>query len=231
MGFKKAKITTTLVEALKPGETVMDTELPGYLVRRQLGEARIYAVRKHANGKRHFETVGEHGREGWTEVRARRKALDIISALRNGLDPATERLKVKAMPTLAEWAETFFDKHGPTLETQDVRRLPQPATCPYSPMRCGRPAGTKLPGAAENGSNHVRTRASAASQVEGQGAHRQLHAGLYWSTVFKGLREGRLPAEDLSQPSTRDQKIPRTSTGTLPDCGGVGQARRGFGGS
>ncbi len=114
MGFKKAKITTTLVEALKPGETVMDTELPGYLVRRQLGEARIYAVRKHANGKRHFETVGEHGREGWTEVRARRKALDIISALRNGLDPATERLKVKAMPTLAEWAETFFDKHGPT---------------------------------------------------------------------------------------------------------------------
>ena len=113
MGFKKAKITTTVVESLKPGETVTVTELPGYLVRRQLGEARIYAVRKHANGKRHFETVGEHGREGWTEVRARRKALDIISALRNGLDPATERLKVKAMPTLAESAETFFDKHGP----------------------------------------------------------------------------------------------------------------------
>ena len=63
MGFKKAKITTTVVESLKPGESVTDTELPGYLVRRQLGEARIYAVRKHANGKRHFETIGEHGRE------------------------------------------------------------------------------------------------------------------------------------------------------------------------
>jgi integrase len=120
MGFKQAKITTTVVEALKPGETVMDTELPGYLVRRQLGEARIYAVRKYANGKRHFETIGEHGREGWTEVRARRKALDIISALRNGLNPAAERLKAKAMPALAEWAETFFETHGPALKPKTL---------------------------------------------------------------------------------------------------------------
>jgi integrase len=120
MGFKKAKITTTLVDALKAGETVMDTELPGYLVRRQQGDARIYAVRKHANGKRHFETIGEHGREGWTEVRARRKALDIISALRNGLDPAAERIKLKAVPTVAEWADTFFETHGPALKPKTL---------------------------------------------------------------------------------------------------------------
>ncbi len=33
--FRNSKITTRLVEALKPGEMVGDTELPGYFVRRQ----------------------------------------------------------------------------------------------------------------------------------------------------------------------------------------------------
>ena len=116
MGFRKAKITTTLVEALKPGETVMDTDLPGYMVRRQKGEARIYAVRKFANGRRHYETIGEHGREGWTEARARKEALNVISALNKGLDPAAERDKVKGMPILADWARDVLDQRAAKLK-------------------------------------------------------------------------------------------------------------------
>jgi integrase len=98
----------------------MDTDLPGYMVRRQKGEARIYAVRKYANNKRHFETIGEHGREGWTEARARRAALNVIAALRNGLDPAAERTKSRTMPLLAEWAEAFLENRAATLKPKTL---------------------------------------------------------------------------------------------------------------
>ncbi len=47
--FRKAFITTTLVEALGPGEAIGDTHLPGYHVRRQK-EAFIYFVRKYRHG-------------------------------------------------------------------------------------------------------------------------------------------------------------------------------------
>lgn len=79
--FRNSKITTRLVEALKPGETVGVTELPGYFVRRQT-KGRIYFVRKHARGRRHYERIGEHGKEGWTEKKARDEALQIIAALK-----------------------------------------------------------------------------------------------------------------------------------------------------
>jgi integrase len=108
MVSKAARITTELVEKLQPGDTVMDRELSGFMVRRQKGEARIYAVRKFANGKRHFETIGEHGRNGWTETRARKKAVIIIAALHGGQDPTAERARSAEMPTLADWAQTYL---------------------------------------------------------------------------------------------------------------------------
>ena len=113
--FRKAKITTTRVEKLTPDETVMDVALDGYGVRRQ-GAVRVYFVRKHANGRRHYVTIGEHGKEGWTEAKARKAALLAIAAIRQGRDPATERAKAKGMPTLAEFAESFLAQHAGTLK-------------------------------------------------------------------------------------------------------------------
>ncbi|HUS97825.1 MAG TPA: tyrosine-type recombinase/integrase [Hyphomicrobiaceae bacterium] len=113
--FRKTKITTRVVEGLMAGETVADTDLPGYFVRRQTGAA-TYFVRKYANGQRHFVTVGEHGREGWTERRARDQALQVIAALKQGRDPATERSSAKSMPTLAQFAADFIALRGTTLK-------------------------------------------------------------------------------------------------------------------
>ena len=113
--FRKAKITTRVVGGLSSGETVGDTDLPGYFVRRQRG-ASVYFVRKHTNGQRHFVSIGEHGREGWTERRARDQALQIIAALRQGRDPAAERISEKGMPTLAQFAEDFIRQRSATLK-------------------------------------------------------------------------------------------------------------------
>ena len=61
-------------------------------------------------------TIGEHGRKGWTEAKARNAALQIIAALKQGRDPAAERAKTRGMPTLAEFAEGFLEQHKGSLK-------------------------------------------------------------------------------------------------------------------
>ncbi len=109
VSFRTSKITTTLVERLGPNETVMDSALPGFGVRRQ-GDARVYFVRKYANGRRHYRSIGAHGEAGWTENKARNAALLLIAALRQGCDPAAERAKMNGMPTLAEFGQSFIEQ-------------------------------------------------------------------------------------------------------------------------
>ena len=113
--FRKAKITTTLIERLGTDETVMDSALPGFGVRRQ-GDAQVYFVRKHANGRRHYVTIGEHGQQGWTEAKARNAALLVIADLRQGREPAAERARTRGMPTLAEFAQGFLEQHAGKLK-------------------------------------------------------------------------------------------------------------------
>ena len=108
--FKTRRITTQLVENLAPGEIVSDSSLPGYGVRRQL-DARVYFVRKYANGKRHFISLGEHGRASMTEAKARQFALLAIADIKQGRDPAVERARLRGMPTLADFAEQFLAEH------------------------------------------------------------------------------------------------------------------------
>ena len=116
MTFRKAKITTKLVEGMKPGETVADSALAGFQVRRQQSDAQVYFVRKAYRGARHYVTIGEHGANGWTEAKARQKAQLIIAEILKGGNPTSERIQAKAMPTLAEWMETFLDNQRNVLK-------------------------------------------------------------------------------------------------------------------
>lgn len=102
-----------------PGETIADTLLSGFFVRRQQG-ARIYFVRKHAHGRHHFIAIGEHGREGWTEAKARTAALDIIVAIRHGRDPAAERTELKTMPLLADFAAGVVAQRAAVLKPSSI---------------------------------------------------------------------------------------------------------------
>jgi|RhiMetdeSRZDD1v2_1073273.scaffolds.fasta_scaffold2604270_1 hypothetical protein len=71
--FRKARITSTVIDNLAPGETVMDAEEPGFGVRRQ-GDARVFFLRKYARGQRHFVTIGECGTGDLTVTEARKRA-------------------------------------------------------------------------------------------------------------------------------------------------------------
>lgn len=117
---RNAKITTRLVEGLKMGEVVSDTHLPGFCVRCQK-QAKTYFVRKYANGRRHFVSIGEHAVAGLTERKARDKAQEIIISIRQGDNPTAERTRIKNMPTLSEYAEQFFQEHGKKLKPSTLR--------------------------------------------------------------------------------------------------------------
>jgi integrase len=109
-GYRKKKITVGVISSLDAGETVMDTDEPGFGVRCQRG-APTFFVRKFANGRRHFETIGEFGTGGLTVTTARDKASRMIAAIRDGISPAERRARDRAMPTVAELAENWLDVH------------------------------------------------------------------------------------------------------------------------
>lgn len=113
--YKRARITTTAVEKLAAGDAIMDVGLSGFGVRRQ-GSGCVYFVRKHTDGRRHYVTIGEHGKEGWTEAKARQRALMILASLRQGADPTRERAKARAMPTLAEFGAYFIARESARLK-------------------------------------------------------------------------------------------------------------------
>jgi integrase len=107
---RKAKITIKVVEGLKPGETVMDTDEPGFGVRLQ-AKAPHYFVRKFAKGQRHFQSIGEHGAGGLTVSTARERASRIIMDIRDGVSPAERRARERGMPTVAEFAKQWLELH------------------------------------------------------------------------------------------------------------------------
>ena len=113
--YRCARITTTAVKKLSAGDAIMDIGLAGYGVRRQ-GDACVYFVRKHVDGRRNYVTIGVQGREGWTEAKARQKALMIIAALKQGADPTSDRAKARLMPTLAEFAADFLEQQSARLK-------------------------------------------------------------------------------------------------------------------
>ena len=118
--FKKTKITTRAVDALQPGEAISDTNMPGYHVRCQK-KGKMYFFRKYAHGQRHFVSIGEHGKAGITEKKARDQAAIILAAIQQGHDPSAERTKAKGMPSLDEFADTFFEGHGVMLKFSTLR--------------------------------------------------------------------------------------------------------------
>ena len=120
--FRRTKITATVVDNLSAGETVMDTDEPGFGVRRQ-GAARIFFVRKHAAGRRHFQTIGEYGTGDLTVTTARDKAKRLVVAIRDGLSPAERRARDRTMPTVAELAEEWLTFHVDVMLKPATARL------------------------------------------------------------------------------------------------------------
>jgi integrase len=86
---RRRRITKRLVDAMRPGERYSDSELIGFVVRRQRREAPVFSLRYRAAGARALFRIGAHGQVTVEEARAVAKKK--LAAIARGSDPAHER--------------------------------------------------------------------------------------------------------------------------------------------
>lgn len=117
----RKKITKRIVDALKEGERVWDTDLPGFSIRRQRGDAKSYAVkfRNRPDGAQRLMTIGRHGHlgpdgEAWAPDRARNRAAVILGQAKDPTmpDPFLERKADNESPSMADLCERFMSDHA-----------------------------------------------------------------------------------------------------------------------
>ncbi len=109
------RITKSIVDRLGPGETIRDTELKGFGVRRQQGGP-FYFLQKKIHGQNRWYSIGQHG-SPWTPETARRRAFELLRDLSTGADPKTKQRAERAIPTVADAVDAFLVDHGPHLKS------------------------------------------------------------------------------------------------------------------
>lgn len=78
----RTRLTKRIVDDMQPGQTIWDSEVRGFGVRRQLVD-RSYVLKCRINRKQVFVTLGKHGAP-LTVEQARKKALVTLAKLLNG---------------------------------------------------------------------------------------------------------------------------------------------------
>jgi integrase len=114
------KITKRSVDALKapaegPEAVLWDSELKGFGVRVQRGEAKSYILHYRVGTGRGAPlrklTIGRHG-SPWTPETARGEAKRLLGMIEDGADPAADKIARREAPTVAELAERFLAEHA-----------------------------------------------------------------------------------------------------------------------
>jgi integrase len=121
------RIDAELVSAMKPGETVFDDTVRGFMVRHRGGGAR-YAVKTLIKGRQTILSIGRHGPGAWSAERARREAVRLLGLIRDGKDVARERADEKAAPLFADFAARYLAEYSepmkkPRTRVEDARLL------------------------------------------------------------------------------------------------------------
>ena len=103
------RITKRLVEALKPGSIVWDTDVKGFGVRCQRRD-KIYILKTRTGGRQRWFSIGPHG-SPWTPEKARTRAKRILGEIADRKDPATLRDASKRNPTVTDLVAMFLHQH------------------------------------------------------------------------------------------------------------------------
>ncbi len=107
-----AKITKRSVDAATPGAQeyfIWDDELRGFGLRVYPSGRKMYLAQFRAGGRVRRVNVGLHG--AITAEDARTEAMKHLSTVRLGGDPAAERDRRKASPTIKEFGKRFLEEH------------------------------------------------------------------------------------------------------------------------
>jgi integrase len=103
-----ARISRSNVAALRQGDWITDSKLPGFMVRRPRRRA-LYGMSIRLNGRKRWISLGTEAE--LTPDQARGEAERIRGLKRQGIDPASERDRRKAAVAVSEAAKRFMAEH------------------------------------------------------------------------------------------------------------------------
>jgi integrase len=107
------KLTKRFVESVRPAaadQVIFDDELPGFGLRVFASGARSYLVQyRNAQGRSRRMTLGKHGK--LTADQARKSALRIFAAVRDGNDPVAARQAYLEAPIVNDLLDRYIAEH------------------------------------------------------------------------------------------------------------------------
>src|SRR3954447_18295721 len=104
---QRLRIGKRVVDGMRPGSMVWDTEIAGFGARRQRGAVAYVLKTRTRSGRQVFVTIGRHG-SPWTPDAARAEAKRLLQAVAEGRAPAAERNASRQAPTVAALAARFL---------------------------------------------------------------------------------------------------------------------------
>jgi integrase len=121
------RITSDVVNRLRPGERVSDDKLPGFRVRRQTTTRRVYEFNYYINGARKQVRICRHGTAtpdgitSWTPETARREAKRLAGLVAQGIDPKADQ-RGKGAPTVKNLFDRYVAEHVKRLRKDRTAR-------------------------------------------------------------------------------------------------------------
>ena len=106
------KLTKRMVDAARPQSKdyiVFDEQLPGFGLRVMPSGKKSYLIQYRRDRRTRRLTFGRHG--SMTPSEARTKAIELLSFVAAGEDPAEEQKRARQMPTLAALCERFLEEY------------------------------------------------------------------------------------------------------------------------
>jgi hypothetical protein len=95
------------IRALKPGDVIWDTTLPGFGARRSTTVTAYVLKYRTTAGRQRWLTIGRHGAP-WTPDLARAEAKRLLGEVVAGRDPATEKQTKRSGVTVAELCARYL---------------------------------------------------------------------------------------------------------------------------
>src|ERR1700746_2276829 len=121
------RITSEVVNRLRPGDRVSDDRLPGFRVRRQTTTKRVYEFNYYINGARRQVKIGRHGTvtpdgsASWTPETARRQPKRLAGLVAQGIDPKADQ-RSKGAPTVKDLFDRYIAEHVKRLRKDGTAR-------------------------------------------------------------------------------------------------------------